>query len=520
MAEGSALRQRVMLLAVLLAGVVLVKSASGLPLTGVQGIEQSAYFYSRLVGWLAFLVTALLFAWHVPSIKSFTVVVICLVLPHAFAGLVLPLFADAVLASIFSYSILTLYAVGNSLFLLEFAYLFSCFQPKTAAMLFVVSQLLENVVMFVFASGDSFSYNIALFIMVPAGLGLFAGAIFWGLRHPGVFDRELQPACCTTSPACADAGQPEGADARHWHQPFAGMLPQQGLIIAVIVVISNAFGVISQVSQGQSASFGLYDRYTSIILILVLLMLLLYMVRRAERLSLLAIFVTVVAVGASGYALYAYTAEAQRLLAGALIRCAFELGIIMMWAVIAREAFDRPARAFFYFGMFRFFSNNTPGRLFGSALMKGQAAADGLVTVISQISLWLLCMCVIAVLVCVCLSRTTAQGRRWLNTVRSVSADSAGDQTPQEPVRRNTLVVDIQHRQMQLNMFCERYHLSQRERDVLEETLSGKNRVSVARQLNLAPDTVKGYLSNIYMKAGVNSRQALIELLENQKIDH
>ena len=56
--------------------------------------------------------------------------------------------------------------------------------------------------------------------------------------------------------------------------------------------------------------------------------------------------------------------------------------------------------------------------------------------------------------------------------------------------------------------------LSDREREVLVETLRGQSRAAVGRKLYLSPDTVKNYLHRIYSKAQVGSRQELIELID------
>ena len=69
-----------------------------------------------------------------------------------------------------------------------------------------------------------------------------------------------------------------------------------------------------------------------------------------------------------------------------------------------------------------------------------------------------------------------------------------------------------------IDAFAARLSLSEREKEVLTETLHGQSRAGVAEKLYLSPDTVKYHLSRIYQKAGVNSRQALVALVEKESI--
>ena len=63
-----------------------------------------------------------------------------------------------------------------------------------------------------------------------------------------------------------------------------------------------------------------------------------------------------------------------------------------------------------------------------------------------------------------------------------------------------------------LPAFCERYHLTARERVILEEVLQGKDNQNIASSLQLALGTVKAHVHNILKKTGTTTRQELAQL--------
>lgn len=64
--------------------------------------------------------------------------------------------------------------------------------------------------------------------------------------------------------------------------------------------------------------------------------------------------------------------------------------------------------------------------------------------------------------------------------------------------------------------FCLAHDLSERERDVLLETLHGYTVDAVGEKLGLSRETVKTYLSRIYSRAGVGGRQELLLALDTE----
>ncbi|MDR1013620.1 MAG: LuxR C-terminal-related transcriptional regulator [Coriobacteriales bacterium] len=59
-----------------------------------------------------------------------------------------------------------------------------------------------------------------------------------------------------------------------------------------------------------------------------------------------------------------------------------------------------------------------------------------------------------------------------------------------------------------------RYDLSERETEVLEKLLHGKNAPAIAEELVISPNTVRSHIKRLYRALGVHSRQELIESFE------
>ncbi len=68
---------------------------------------------------------------------------------------------------------------------------------------------------------------------------------------------------------------------------------------------------------------------------------------------------------------------------------------------------------------------------------------------------------------------------------------------------------------LDLNIIRNHFHLTRRETDVLGRVLNGLKNSEISDDLDIAEQTVKDYLSNIYAKLGVENRFALASLLFN-----
>lgn len=59
------------------------------------------------------------------------------------------------------------------------------------------------------------------------------------------------------------------------------------------------------------------------------------------------------------------------------------------------------------------------------------------------------------------------------------------------------------------------YRLTSREVEVLRLLACGRDRMRVALELGISVDTVKTHIKHLYAKAGVRSKQDLIDILED-----
>ncbi len=62
-----------------------------------------------------------------------------------------------------------------------------------------------------------------------------------------------------------------------------------------------------------------------------------------------------------------------------------------------------------------------------------------------------------------------------------------------------------------LSLYCEKYGLTARERDVLRAIIDGKDNQNIASELHLALGTVKSHTHNIFKKTGTKTRQELLQ---------
>ena len=65
-----------------------------------------------------------------------------------------------------------------------------------------------------------------------------------------------------------------------------------------------------------------------------------------------------------------------------------------------------------------------------------------------------------------------------------------------------------------LRRFAEHHGLTPREADVLVLLAQGRTRTYIAAELDLSPNTVKGYIRNIYQKSDARDKQDLLDRVE------
>jgi DNA-binding CsgD family transcriptional regulator len=95
---------------------------------------------------------------------------------------------------------------------------------------------------------------------------------------------------------------------------------------------------------------------------------------------------------------------------------------------------------------------------------------------------------------------------------------------------RQTIIIDAQHLTMEVSgtepiwtpesglsaKFCERYGLTDREKEIVEVMMKGKSNKEIADTVLISLRTVGNYLQNIYKKTGVPNRFALYSLIKGE----
>ncbi len=64
-----------------------------------------------------------------------------------------------------------------------------------------------------------------------------------------------------------------------------------------------------------------------------------------------------------------------------------------------------------------------------------------------------------------------------------------------------------------MDTFCKKYHITDREREIVERIVKGKTNIEISDELFISIKTVKNNVSNIYKKTGVKNRVQLNNLL-------
>jgi DNA-binding CsgD family transcriptional regulator len=96
---------------------------------------------------------------------------------------------------------------------------------------------------------------------------------------------------------------------------------------------------------------------------------------------------------------------------------------------------------------------------------------------------------------------------------------------------RQTIIIDAQHLTMEVSgaeplwtqegglsaKFCERYDLTDREKEIVEVMMKGKSNKEIADTVLISIRTVGNYLQNVYKKTGVPNRFALYSLIKGDQ---
>jgi DNA-binding CsgD family transcriptional regulator len=63
-------------------------------------------------------------------------------------------------------------------------------------------------------------------------------------------------------------------------------------------------------------------------------------------------------------------------------------------------------------------------------------------------------------------------------------------------------------------LFCSKFNISSREREILELLLDGKSNMEIEKELFISNNTVRNHIYNIYRKLGVRNRVQIVNLMQ------
>lgn len=473
-------------------GNALFNSAMSASLIDTAPGSWAVSFTSRFVVVATYAAAAVLFRRRLPSTRHlFVGAMPCMVLSVvlAAAGDAAP---DGGWGLFCAYASQVTRGVSSSLFTLFGLCVFASFSFKACALMLACSKLVADCLLMLFAVLDPagvFAVKSAFLLMGSAAFLLIARG--WA---PG----EAAPA----------RQGPTGCAAR---RSFPASRIEWLLLLATAFMFCGFFGVTAQLSSPATSSFALYEIQTAVVVVAFDALLLAFLAVRGDRFGFAAVVVSVVALYATGFALYSYSWAGGSFLAGALIRSGFNYSTVLMRSLVARKVHVDPEKAYLYFGLLLSFSSVSLGRVLGLALAGSGASQTGLLQALSLVALWSIAFFGIAAFLVANRGLTDAPGHGAPQAGMDVPDGSGCARDAGAAPGRDAFSERVER-------FSARLQLSDREREVMVEALHGYSRVGIAEKLCLSPETVKSYLGRVYRKAGVNSKQELVALVEKEDL--
>lgn len=217
---------------------------------------------------------------------------------------------------------------------------------------------------------------------------------------------------------------------------------------------------------------------------------------------------------ALGFALLPWFGGTNGLAGQVFIKMGFFTYQTMFWVLLVCKVHDDPRRCYLYGGLFLglFMFAKTLGR--SIAFTPEPGVQEALLSwQVAVAALFVICLYTLAFFVVA--SRPKAANApggadaRDEGAQRGELAGLAGDASatdlPAEPADPFVLKLDG---------FCGAYHVTPREREVMELAVHGYTMSAIGKSLYITEDTVKTHLRRVYAKAGVASKQGLIAAVE------
>ena len=101
---------------------------------------------------------------------------------------------------------------------------------------------------------------------------------------------------------------------------------------------------------------------------------------------------------------------------------------------------------------------------------------------------------------------------------RSALAQPLAEEAHEAQAAQAALRADYETLFLRAEALSARLQFSQREQEILMYVLQGYTRDGIAERLYLSPDTVKSYMSRIYLNVGINSNKALLAKVNEEPL--
>lgn len=269
-------------------------------------------------------------------------------------------------------------------------------------------------------------------------------------------------------------------------------------IFIIAFVVSFAFGFIRQCFSSAGRSDGLHNATNGILMIAILIISIGYYLLRGNR-DLHLVYAGSVGVFIVGLAALPVLLEQNPDLSGSLIKCAWALFQPLVYISAVKSASRESDRAFWHIGMLLGSLNSGVilGLLGAMGLKSATDAGTGVVYIVSMLLTAAIALCFIA---------STFLYRQHASVAKA-STHTHADNPLRDPFISK------------LTVFSADKGLTNRETEILIEASHGFSVENIARKLFCSPETVRTHLKSIYGKAGVTSKQDLLERIDAIEIE-
>ena len=395
-------------------------------------------------------------------------------------------------------------------FLMLFGHVLSSFEPKRSSVAIACAFLLNELVVALTLALPPDAVFVLRDACKIAGVSLLAYCV-WALNAGVEGVRELQHGFSTP-----DDSVPA---------PIRFLLGRRDWAMLAIAafVLPLLYGLAAQVAGGTVSNAGWLDVENEIATCVVLLCMVAFAAARGAEYDFLSVLFLTMPLYLTGFALLPLLWNASLPLAGILPKVGYTVITVLLWILLARKAYADPRHTYLYFGFYVGAAQPHYGRLLASVTVLQGPITSEVVLGMALACLWVLGMACLAFFL-LALGRGGAGSQAELlpqaQAANPNEADAAPGTVAAGPAADAASVVPqpdepiIDRFASQLDAFCRQVKLTEREEEVLREAVHGYSRKSIAEKLYLSPETVKTYLSRIYRKAGVSSKQALIQAIE------